>query len=293
MGKLLILFIFSCITHTVLSTSCKTLLHELANEQHNFVFCTTTHAIPDGDNRFCGSCEGEHNLMKTAFDLLMKNENCSKLYKDADRMNVVSTTQKLLDGLWDRAYCENCFQFDGQVLTNFTELHDGFRKCISLTNKKDLCINCKAAYIYMNDFYLNLDKKNNGHICYDIQDIMNRTRVLWSKELKCCQREVNMTIFLTCVGVVALLPLLLFYSGAVVLTKRREAHHGLLNEQEPELDAPSTSQLITAAILSTTPSEPPAVIQARTEIVPKLVTLTDDSSDLSSDDEPALKPKIN
>ncbi|KAL7733598.1 hypothetical protein ACLKA6_005058 [Drosophila palustris] len=258
-----------------------------------FVFCTTSHAIPDGDKRFCGSCKLQHDNMTAAYDLLMKNEMCSNLYKDADRMNVVITTNKLLVGLWDRASCDNCFKFDGQVLKNFTDLNDEFRKCINFTSDNDVCTKCKPEYIDMNDFYLDLDKNNNGHICFDIQDMMNRTRVLWSKELKCCQRVVNMTVFLTSVGVVALLPLLLFYSGAIVLTKRRESHHGLLNEQEPELDAPSTSQLITAAILST-PSEPPAfVVQAQTEKVSKLVSLTDDSSDLSSDDEPVIKPKIN
>lgn len=99
-----------------------------------------------------------------------------------------------------------------------------------------------------------------------------------------------MTAFLTSVAIVAVLPILLFYSAAFVLTKRREANHGLLNEQEPELDAPSTSDIITAAILST-PPEPPAVLDAKTEKISKLLVIPD--SDLSSDDEPFAKAKTN
>lgn len=60
---------------------------------------------------------------------------------------------------------------------------------------------------------------------------MNRTRLNWSKTLKCCQREVKLNNFLIAVAVVVLLPIVSFYVTAVVVTKRREANHGLLNEQ--------------------------------------------------------------
>lgn len=121
---------------------------------------------------------------------------------------------------------------------------------------------------------------------------MNRTRVHWSNELKCCQREVKMQLFLICVAVVAVLPIVFFYSAAIVLTKRREANHGLLNDQEPALDtAPSTSQLITAAVLAT-PSERAGVLDGKLEKISKIMNLSNDSSDDDDDDEaPVLKPK--
>lgn len=118
---------------------------------------------------------------------------------------------------------------------------------------------------------------------------MNRTRVHWSNELKCCQREVKMQLFLICVAVVAVLPIVFFYSAAIVLTKRREANHGLLNDQEPALDtAPSTSQLITAAVLAT-PSERARVIDGKLEKISKIMNLSNDSS--SDDEPPVLKSK--
>lgn len=123
---------------------------------------------------------------------------------------------------------------------------------------------------------------------------MNRTRVHWSKELKCCQREVKMKLFLICVGVVAVMPIVFFYCGAIWLTKRREANHGLLNHQEPALDtSPSTSQLITAAVLAT-PSERASIIDANVEKISQLVTMANNSDPDTSDDEtPVLKPKVN
>lgn len=120
---------------------------------------------------------------------------------------------------------------------------------------------------------------------------MNRTRVHWSNELKCCQREVKMQLFLICVAVVAVLPIVFFYSAAIVLTKRREANHGLLNDQEPALDtAPSTSQLITAAVLAT-PSERARVIDGKLEKISKIMNLSNDSSSSDDDEAPVLKSK--
>lgn len=101
-----------------------------------------------------------------------------------------------------------------------------------------------------------------------------------------------MQLFLICVAVVAVLPIVFFYSTVIVLTKRREANHGLLNDQEPALDtAPSTSQLITAAVLAT-PSVRTEEIDCKTEKIAKLITLSNDSNSSSDDDEtPVLKPK--
>ncbi|KAH8365530.1 hypothetical protein KR093_001693, partial [Drosophila rubida] len=262
--------------------TCNDLLHRLADKQSRYVDCTTTHAIPVDDNRVCGSCKQQNDNMTEDYHLLM--EKCSDVYKDADRLNIVITTHQLLEGLWNKANCENCYGSGGHKLDNFTKLYDDFLICNRTTNAQDICTKCKAQYLEMNDFYKDLEKLQNRQICFDIQDIMNRTRVMWSKQLKCCQREVQMTTFLSSVGVVALLPLLLFYGAAVVLTKRREARHGLLNEQEPELDAPSTSQLITAAILAT-PIEPTAVEAAKTEKISALLRIHEESSDLSSDEE--------
>lgn len=122
---------------------------------------------------------------------------------------------------------------------------------------------------------------------------MNRTRVHWSNELKCCKREVRIQYFLISVAVVAVLPIVFFYCGAIWLTKRREANHGLLNHEEPALDtSPSTSQLITAAVLAT-PSERSMVIDAKTDKIAQLLANANELDSSDDDELPALKPKTN
>ncbi|XP_064539392.1 osteopetrosis-associated transmembrane protein 1 [Drosophila montana] len=290
MRNIFLLIIVCCITLAAQSKNCVDLLRELANAQQHFVYCNTRHAVPDHpkDERLCIACNQKYSEMASSYDTLMKNENCSKIYMDSDRMNIVFTTQNVLKGLWNRASCEECFK--GNNSDNFQELYLSLSSCLEV-NKGSECTNCLLKYITINDFYKNLDQKSNGKVCFDMQDVMNRTRVLWSKDLKCCQREVKMTAFLTSVAIVAVLPILLFYSAAFVLTKRREANHGLLNEQEPELDAPSTSAIITAAILSTQ-TEPPAVLDARIETISNLLALNDPDSS-SDDDQPLTKAKTS
>ncbi|KAH8416342.1 hypothetical protein KR222_009440, partial [Zaprionus bogoriensis] len=309
----LLLLILSCAAQAAHSNNCNQLLRELATEQGHFIYCSTSHAVPvpPRDERLCVSCKMQNDAMAAKYEELMGN--CSKEYNDADRMNIVLTTQGMLKGLWNKAYCDNCFINDEANLQNFTNLELRLKSCLQ-EHRGSECASCVLQYVDMNTFYKQLEQTSNGQICFDMQDMvvagaalatqpdsrsnynlfcliqMNRTRVHWSTELKCCQREVKMTLFLICVAIVAVLPMVCFYGGAIVLTKRREARHGLLNDQEPALDAaPSTSQLITAAVLAT-PAERTALADAKTDKIAQVLKPRD-SSDSSDDELPPQKPK--
>ncbi|XP_032598698.1 osteopetrosis-associated transmembrane protein 1 [Drosophila grimshawi] len=289
MRNFILLIILSCVVYATCSGECNTLLSDLADKQSKFVFCNTQHAIPIPPQyeHLCGGCKDNFIEMLTDYDNLMKVENCSKMYLDSDSISIVFTTQNVLKALWERAYCDECFKDNNY--NNFTNLNISLSSCLN-ANKGSECSSCVYEYIQLNDFYKDLDQKNNGHMCFDMQDMMNRTRVLWSRDLKCCQREVKMTLFLVSVALFAGLPVLLFYGAAIVLTKRREANHGLLNEQQPELDdAPpsSTADLLAAALLATRPAETPAAKRA----IEKMQRHALDSS--CDDDESMAKPKIN
>ncbi|KAH8379086.1 hypothetical protein KR009_003040, partial [Drosophila setifemur] len=292
---------------------CKHLIGELGDGQSKFIYCATTKSVPVN---LCLGCELEYHNLRGEFEALLANANCSKQYLNSDRINIVATTQGILTELWQKANCDDCFQ--GNNSLTYNDLSSELDKCLTLPlHKNNVCFACKDQYVKLNTFYLTMEKSSMGQVCFDLQDNMNRTRLNWSKTLKCCQREVKLESFLIAVCVVVLLPILTFYSTVIVVTKRREANHGLLNEQEPELDAPSTSALITAALLSTRTAEP-AVVSARTEklaqvfnqtgaayqsddsgteehcLKPKVVSRAapDTELDSSSDDEPALMPKV-
>ncbi|XP_017071660.1 osteopetrosis-associated transmembrane protein 1 [Drosophila eugracilis] len=288
--------------------NCEHLLKELGDAQSKFIYCATTKSVPVN---LCIGCENLYRSLSKDYENLIANANCSKLYLNSDRINIVPTTQGILTSLWQKANCENCFK------DNFFQIYDQnaivLQTCFNRSTQDVVCLECKPFYIGLNDFYLKMEAKVSGNVCFDLQDNMNRTRLNWSKTLNCCQREVKLTNFLIAVGVVVLLPIFTFYITAIVVTKRREANHGLLNEQEPELDAPSTSRLITAALLST-PVEDPVVVSARTEKIANVLSgvgnhILDDSEENdsegltqpaksrtvhyseSSDDEPPLRPK--
>ncbi|BFF99559.1 osteopetrosis-associated transmembrane protein 1 [Drosophila madeirensis] len=287
------LLILSCNCSLLLAKnknkSCEHLVDRLGNCQSHFVYCATTKSVPV---KLCVGCEPEYRNLTHSYDELLSNANCSKIYLDSDRINVVATTQGILTNLWQKASCEDCYN------GNHSEMYDEkwviLDGCLS-ANKDDPCTACKGDYIELNQFYLGMEKANKGLVCFDLQDRMNRTRSNWSKTLKCCQREVKLNTFIIAVFVVVLLPILTFYITAIVLTRRREANHGLLNEETPELDAPTTSALITAAVLST-PTEPPVAVAARTEKIARVLSGAgiDSESDSmldSSDEEVLVKPK--
>lgn len=286
--------------------SCEKLLADLGDAQSKFIYCATTKSVPVN---LCEGCVDLYRNLTNDYGNLIANANCSKRYLNSDRINIVATTQGILTSLWQKANCENCFRDNFWIV--YSDNSTKLQNCLESASSDLVCFKCKNDYVSLNDFYLSMEKKVGGSVCFDLQDNMNRTRLNWSKTLKCCQREVKLTNFLIAVGVVVLLPIFTFYITAVVVTKRREANHGLLNEQEPELDAPSTSTLITAAVLSTS-TEDPVAISARTEKIANVLIgagthLLDESSDeepprgkkvahspasdYSSDDEPLEKPK--
>lgn len=103
---LLLLLIFACtLMHATLADMCNKMLDRLADEQSHFILCSTRHAVPVDDERFCVSCKKENDDMTQKYNDLMKN--CSKEYIDKDRMNIVLTTQSLLKELWNKAYCDS------------------------------------------------------------------------------------------------------------------------------------------------------------------------------------------
>lgn len=108
-NRLFLLLLILCATtwHATGKTFCNKTLHELADKQSHFIYCSTSHAVPvpPKDERLCVSCKLQNDEMTGKYDELMKN--CSKEYNDADRMNIVLTTQTLLKELWNKAYCDS------------------------------------------------------------------------------------------------------------------------------------------------------------------------------------------
>ncbi|KAH8255239.1 hypothetical protein KR038_007065, partial [Drosophila bunnanda] len=284
MKGFLVLLLFSFVLcgqfSLLLAKSCSVLLGELGDGQMHFIYCATTKSVPVN---LCVGCDLEYHNIVGLYNKLMENENCSKRYLDSDRINIVPTTQGILTNLWQKANCDDCARANNSV--NYDNYSSIFDTCLAQHKDNDVCLACKLDYLNLNTFYKDMEKASKGQVCFDLQDNMNRTRLNWSKTLKCCQRESNLHNFLIAVAVVVLLPIVTFYITAIVVTKRREANHGLLNEQEPELDAPSTATIISAAVLSTRSADTVEVSTTTEKIATVLSQAGPDLSDDSSNVE--------
>ncbi|XP_036336386.1 osteopetrosis-associated transmembrane protein 1 [Rhagoletis pomonella] len=214
---------------------CQKYLRELAQNQSVFVQCSTKHSVPVS---LCVGCEEPFTDMHLSYMALRNEKNCTDIYFDKDRINIVSTTQSILVGLWTKAYCDDCYSNNHSYVFDLKKRD--FEDCLR-EHKGEECSACLLEYLDLNGFYISLDKKNNGKICFDMQDAMNRTRAHWSKDLKCCHREFDYMLFLVVCGFIAILPIL-FYGTTFFLTKHQERNYvTIIEDPRSSNDGPSTN----------------------------------------------------
>ncbi|CAD7004699.1 unnamed protein product [Ceratitis capitata] len=220
-GFLEVFILILCTLPSALAENiCDKYMRELAQKQSAFVQCSTLHSVPV---RLCNGCESQYSEMQGIYFIMREEKNCTQKFFDKDRINIVSTTQAILTSLWAKAYCDDCFASNNSGA--FDNKTREFENCLR-DHKGEECALCLPHYLDLNGFYVGLDKHNNGQVCYDMQDSMNRTREHWSKDLKCCHRQFNPLIFLIACGIAAILPAL-FYASTYALTKRQERNHGI------------------------------------------------------------------
>ncbi|KAL3281235.1 hypothetical protein HHI36_004449 [Cryptolaemus montrouzieri] len=118
--------------------------------------------------------------------------------------------------LWNRAKCNDCFQFKNSILTpnasketiQFDVYYMDLLKCVNYTNgsiPEKLCSVCLDDYTTLNNYYASISNENEKiGVCMDIVDMMNTTRRFWSTT--CCKyRKHDEYIFLgTTVGIFVL-----------------------------------------------------------------------------------------
>ncbi|KAK9879777.1 hypothetical protein WA026_006841 [Henosepilachna vigintioctopunctata] len=132
------------------------------------------------------------------------NSKCIDNFVNLDRLQIIETIYRNSYILWNRAKCNECFQFENSTLTTkisketsqFHEYYEDFVKCFKLTNSSNLCPVCLEKYTTLNNYYTSISNENEKiGVCMDIVDIMNTTRRNWSKS--CCKyRKHSEHIFL-------------------------------------------------------------------------------------------------
>ncbi|XP_077367627.1 osteopetrosis-associated transmembrane protein 1 isoform X1 [Festucalex cinctus] len=175
------------------SDYCGELLRLFGQRYVAYVNCLVTSARPV---KVCQNCFGAYGNLVTTFTNISSdqlgpgNESCRDSLLRSDRLMVVYLLFSNLNDMWTKSACDNCINDGFQSLTDDTlyfistlnqtlTCFDRFQQ----GNHTELCRNCKSAYKSLNELYSGMEK--NDTMCIDIEDGMNMTRRLWSKNFKC------------------------------------------------------------------------------------------------------------
>ncbi|XP_053396894.1 osteopetrosis-associated transmembrane protein 1-like isoform X3 [Mercenaria mercenaria] len=216
---------------------CKAFIQEFGLRSSRFIKCSVDNARPF---RFCEGCVVHYRRSKTVYNDIVENDetldNCRKELLNSDRVQVITSVQRDIDKIWENADCKECFSSisedtNGTVhytltkrTVQFLTVYRNFTHCIpsNRTHNNTVCENCNQFYMEMNkmfDTMLN-DPLSPQHVCMDIVDMMNYTRLTWGEQLKCTNVHKEYTAVLTIAVGLLLLPPVFYVALAVYGTKR-------------------------------------------------------------------------
>ncbi|XP_070505284.1 osteopetrosis-associated transmembrane protein 1 isoform X2 [Chironomus tepperi] len=155
-----------------------------------FTLCTNEHAF------------GYYRNLTYFFNLLQENYDkktgiiCSEEYLNKNRMSVIGHIVATSKGLWESGNCDDCYMDQNNLYQNFSlhtiefqKAHAEYANCSRNSNASVICEKCMSYYLRMNELFDFEKSKKEGHICFDLEDIMNKTRQEWSVVYKCCKNK--------------------------------------------------------------------------------------------------------
>ncbi|KAF0021877.1 hypothetical protein F2P81_025870 [Scophthalmus maximus] len=146
------------------------------------------------------------------------NVSCRDSLLRSDRLMLVFLLYSNLKGLWDKSGCDHCITQGFLSLTNDTQYFmttlnqtlTCFEK-YQLGNHTELCKNCKGTYLGLSELYGRMEK--NLTLCIDIEDAMNATRKLWSKNFNCSMPREETVPVIAVSSFMLFLPIIFYLSS--------------------------------------------------------------------------------
>ncbi|XP_014240038.1 osteopetrosis-associated transmembrane protein 1 [Cimex lectularius] len=236
-----------------ISGGCTEMLDTFAAYSANFTYCAIKNARPI---RLCTKCNDYYTILTIVYFEILKypdvDGDCRDELFNLDRLQVVISGYRYVMDLWNRASCDSCFKPSslGSLSPELTDTNaaifntsKALNGCIAKYRNESVfpdnvtCTECKSHYLKLNELYNHL-KADTGEIayCMDIVDLINTTRIGWSKTLGCSSiRKKSEYIFWISSGFFTLLPIL-FYFFIYAFTEKK--FHPLINhnhwQQEEE-----------------------------------------------------------
>ncbi|XP_048062963.1 osteopetrosis-associated transmembrane protein 1 [Megalobrama amblycephala] len=227
---------------------CRELLHIYGQRYVTYANCLVSYARPV---KICQNCYPYFNSLNETYSNISSdnlgpgNVSCHDSLMRSDRLMLLYTLFIKIEEIWTSAECEQCLTEDLKALSNVTV---NFMATLnqSLTcfeqyqrNHSELCKDCKASYKRLNELYGRMEK--NQTLCIDIEDAMNMTRRLWSKNYGCSVPREETVAVIAVSSFMLFLPIIFYLSSflhseqkkrKLIHPKRAKSSSSLMNIQD-------------------------------------------------------------
>ncbi|KAM8952980.1 osteopetrosis-associated transmembrane protein 1 [Pelodytes ibericus] len=237
---------------------CTQLRLEFANRSAALSGCLVENARPV---RLCQGCYKEYAQLGAVMDKITlkpyrinNTDSCAISLLQSDRLHMLVILNEFFKSTWLDSKCDNCLQKNSTEVQNgtitFMELYRELNQCFEhnmkeppiLTpegNYSSVCHNCNESYKSLNTLYSTLEQV--GALCIDLEDAMNSTRILWSREFNCTLPFTDTVPVIAVSAFILFLPVVFYLSSflhseqkklKLVLPKRFTNNAGVSNIQE-------------------------------------------------------------
>uniref|UniRef100_A0A3Q1ET04 Osteoclastogenesis associated transmembrane protein 1 n=1 Tax=Acanthochromis polyacanthus TaxID=80966 RepID=A0A3Q1ET04_9TELE len=232
-----------------ISDYCVELLNIFGQRYVDYVKCLVPAARPV---KVCQNCFSTYGILVDTYQNISSdqmgpgNVSCRDSLLRSDRLMLVYQLYSNLEDLWEKSNCDHCITATFQSLTN-TTLY--FMTVLNQTitcfdqykerNHTELCKNCKNTYRGLNELYGRMEK--NHTLCIDIEDAMNMTRKLWSKNFNCSFPREETVAVIAVSSFMLFLPIIFYLSSflhseqkkrKLIHPKRAKSYNSLMNIQD-------------------------------------------------------------
>ncbi|XP_029318446.1 osteopetrosis-associated transmembrane protein 1 [Cottoperca gobio] len=232
-----------------ISNYCSELLHIFGQRYVSYVNCLVTASRPV---KVCQKCFANYGSLIEIYKNISSdqmgpgNTSCRDSLLRSDRLMLIYLLYSNLEGIWGKSSCANCITKEFKSLTNDTVY---YMNAVNQTltcfekyqqgNHTELCKSCKSTYKDLNELYSRME--TNHTMCIDIEDAMNVTRRLWSKNFNCSFPREETVPVIAVSSFMLFLPIIFYLSSflhseqkkrKLIHPKRAKSYNTLMNIQD-------------------------------------------------------------
>uniref|UniRef100_A0A8D0CCA5 Osteoclastosis associated transmembrane protein 1 n=1 Tax=Scleropages formosus TaxID=113540 RepID=A0A8D0CCA5_SCLFO len=225
-----------------LEERCRDLLRDFGRRYESYVKCAVPSARPV---RICENCHIQFEMLRVVYNNISSDqadpENCRDSLLRADRLMLVYMLFQNLEDVWDVAHCSRGYHGLSNITLRYMAKLNQSLSCFESqkNNHSELCRVCRADYKDLNEFYSIMEK--NQTLCIDIEDSMNATRRLWSKDFNCSFPREETVPVIAVSSFMLFLPIIFYLSSflhseqkkrRLIHPKRAKSNNSLMNIQD-------------------------------------------------------------